>query len=99
MNLIQNTLCPSSLSSGCIRNTSETVDGAKLKLSAWVEGDVEETQGVMRILLLMLLQLLLLRKLRVLRARRCYVYAFNTTTRIIVTNDVKGIKVKLLGNV
>ena len=44
MKLIRNTLCPHWLSSGRIRNASETVDGIKLKHSAYVEGDVEETK-------------------------------------------------------
>ena len=47
---------------------SEIVDWAyiKLKLSACVERDVEETKGAVRILLLMLPKLLLLCKLRML---------------------------------
>ena len=32
-------------------------------------------------------------------ARRHYVHTFNTTTAVTKTNDTKGIKVKLLGNV
>ena len=31
--------------------------------------------------------------------RRHYVCTFNTTTTVTVTNDAKGIKLKLLGNV
>jgi len=31
-------------------------------------------------------------------ARRNYVYTINATTTIAVTNDGKGIKMKLLGN-
>ena len=49
MELIQNTLCPHRLSSGSIRNATETVGGIKLKLSACVEGDVEKTEGAMHI--------------------------------------------------
>ena len=60
MELNRNTLCPRRLSSGRIRNALRTVDGIKLKLSACVEGDDEETKDAMRILPLMLLQLLLL---------------------------------------
>jgi hypothetical protein len=50
-----------------MRNALGTVDAIKRKLSACVEGDIQETKGATRILLLMLLQLLLLRKLRVFR--------------------------------
>ena len=32
-------------------------------------------------------------------ARRLYVYTSNITTTVTVTNDAKGIKVKLLGKV
>ena len=32
-------------------------------------------------------------------ARRHYVYTLNTTTKVTVTNDAKGIKLKLLGKV
>ena len=67
MELNRNTLCTHRLSSGRIRNASRTVDGVKLKLSACVEGDVEETKDAMHILPQMLLQLLLLYNLRVLR--------------------------------
>ena len=65
--LIRNTPCPHSLSSGRIRNVSGKADGIELKLSARVEGDVEKTEGAMRGLPLILLHLLLLRKLRALR--------------------------------
>ena len=52
---------------GHTRNASGVVHGIKFKLPACVEGDLEESKGAIRTLLLMLLQLLLLRKLRVLR--------------------------------
>ena len=32
-------------------------------------------------------------------ARRHHIYAFNTTTTVNVTNDAKGIKMKLLGKI
>ena len=67
MALNQNTLSPQRLLRGFNRNGSGTVHGIKFKLSACVQGDVEETKGTMRILLLMVLQLLLLRKLEVLK--------------------------------
>ena len=41
---------------GCIICASGPVLGIKLELSACVEGDVDETKGAMRILLLMMLQ-------------------------------------------
>ena len=58
---------PSQVVKRTVKNASGTVDGIKLKLSACVEEDAEETRSSMRILLLLLLQLLLLHKLRVLR--------------------------------
>ena len=42
MELIRNWLCPHSLSTRCIKSALGMVDGIKLKLSACVEGDVEE---------------------------------------------------------
>ena len=67
MELNRNLLRPHGLLRGCTRNASGTVFSIKFTFSACVEGDVEETKGDMRILLLMLLQLLLLRKLKLLR--------------------------------
>ena len=64
---IKSKLCLHRLLRRCIRNASAMVHGIKFKLSAFVEGDVEETKGAMRILLLMLMQLQLLHKLRVLK--------------------------------
>ena len=60
--IIRNILCPHRSSSRRVRNASGLFDDIKLKLSACVVGDVEETKSAIRILLLMLLQLLLLCK-------------------------------------
>ena len=59
MELNQNILCHQRLSRLRVRNPSETDDSIMLKLSAGVEGDVEETKQAMHILVLFLLQILL----------------------------------------